>query len=124
MGSWSCFFFFQAEDGIRDYKVTGVQTCALPISLCVQQAADDGRIARFVPCDTQLNVLQQAPLREADGKAWSARIGRSMIYAFHRLDGSFAIGTREEVEAAVRVELLNLHSQPFTWAEAARFVRD
>src|ERR671936_1182894 len=29
----SCFFFFQAEDGIRDYKVTGVQTCALPILL-------------------------------------------------------------------------------------------
>src|SRR5256885_3703643 len=27
------FFFFQAEDGIRDYKVTGVQTCALPISM-------------------------------------------------------------------------------------------
>src|SRR5256885_5002970 len=25
------YFFFQAEDGIRDYKVTGVQTCALPI---------------------------------------------------------------------------------------------
>src|SRR5688500_19340525 len=29
-------FFFQAEDGIRDYKVTGVQTCALPI--CIQPA--------------------------------------------------------------------------------------
>src|SRR5436309_11094528 len=27
----SCFFFFQAEDGIRDFHVTGVQTCALPI---------------------------------------------------------------------------------------------
>src|SRR5256885_10424045 len=27
----SIIFFFQAEDGIRDYKVTGVQTCALPI---------------------------------------------------------------------------------------------
>src|SRR2546428_2267874 len=27
------FFFFQAEDGIRDLIVTGVQTCALPISL-------------------------------------------------------------------------------------------
>src|SRR5438046_4184186 len=25
------FFFFQAEDGIRDWSVTGVQTCALPI---------------------------------------------------------------------------------------------
>src|SRR5256885_3290607 len=30
------FFFFQAEDGIRDYKVTGVQTCALPISLAAR----------------------------------------------------------------------------------------
>src|SRR5205807_2784419 len=28
---YETFFFFQAEDGIRDYKVTGVQTCALPI---------------------------------------------------------------------------------------------
>src|SRR6266516_6879865 len=28
------FFFFQAEDGIRDRTVTGVQTCALPISRC------------------------------------------------------------------------------------------
>src|SRR5206468_6897157 len=30
------FFFFQAEDGIRDLIVTGVQTCALPISACRQ----------------------------------------------------------------------------------------
>src|SRR6266498_5244571 len=30
------FFFFQAEDGIRDADVTGVQTCALPISGFVQ----------------------------------------------------------------------------------------
>src|SRR5438067_7892745 len=29
------FFFFQAEDGIRDRNVTGVQTCALPISVVV-----------------------------------------------------------------------------------------
>src|SRR5205807_4652183 len=31
--------FFQAEDGIRDYKVTGVQTCALPISPCEWSSA-------------------------------------------------------------------------------------
>src|SRR2546430_3095027 len=32
-GGGACvFFFFQAEDGIRDLTVTGVQTCALPIS--------------------------------------------------------------------------------------------
>src|SRR2546429_5765177 len=30
-GSRRCIFFFQAEDGIRDVAVTGVQTCALPI---------------------------------------------------------------------------------------------
>src|SRR5438309_9649365 len=33
------FFFFQAEDGIRDGTVTGVQTCALPI--CIGRAAGD-----------------------------------------------------------------------------------
>src|SRR5256885_6554269 len=32
---WVFFFFFQAEDGIRDYKVTGVQTCALPIFMAI-----------------------------------------------------------------------------------------
>src|SRR5690606_40475317 len=32
------FFFFQAEDGIRDFHVTGVQTCALPIFLRVYQS--------------------------------------------------------------------------------------
>src|SRR5205807_7464611 len=36
--------FFQAEDGIRDYKVTGVQTCALPIYPTGGLAASDGRI--------------------------------------------------------------------------------
>src|SRR5207237_7875071 len=32
------FFFFQAEDGIRDSSVTGVQTCALPISAVDERA--------------------------------------------------------------------------------------
>src|SRR5438128_7340302 len=34
-----CYFFFQAEDGIRDATVTGVQTCALPISCCPELRA-------------------------------------------------------------------------------------
>src|SRR2546421_5201241 len=37
------FFFFQAEDGIRDLIVTGVQTCALPISNTDGRGAADGR---------------------------------------------------------------------------------
>src|SRR5258708_8955846 len=36
-GGWFCFFF-QAEDGIRDDLVTGVQTCALPISSLIALA--------------------------------------------------------------------------------------
>src|SRR5256885_11922707 len=49
-----CCFFFQAEDGIRDYKVTGVQTCALPIYevLAVQPAVrveGAARLLRLVP---------------------------------------------------------------------------
>src|SRR2546430_8320295 len=47
--SMSCvrqYFFFQAEDGIRDLTVTGVQTCALPISL-----AKAGRPIVFSICE-------------------------------------------------------------------------
>src|SRR3989475_12608090 len=42
------YFFFQAEDGIRDLTVTGVQTCALPISVREKDLMDDftRRIAR------------------------------------------------------------------------------
>src|SRR5690606_40334203 len=40
-----CFFFFQAEDGIRDFHVTGVQTCALPIYVVDHDAVDLERAA-------------------------------------------------------------------------------
>src|SRR5690606_39518586 len=36
---FALFFFFQAEDGIRDFHVTGVQTCALPILLSIENLA-------------------------------------------------------------------------------------
>src|SRR2546430_8215350 len=36
------FFFFQAEDGIRDLTVTGVQTCALPISITCRETRRRG----------------------------------------------------------------------------------
>src|SRR5690606_39319694 len=42
------FFFFQAEDGIRDFHVTGVQTCALPIFDTSTAIAD----AAFAPATT------------------------------------------------------------------------
>src|SRR5688500_20400097 len=52
------FFFFQAEDGIRDYKVTGVQTCALPISAW---PSSDG-------CG-RLRTRRASPLRHRRGRS-------------------------------------------------------
>src|SRR5207244_10535673 len=43
------FFFFQAEDGIRDDLVTGVQTCALPICMSALENVANGLLYRGVP---------------------------------------------------------------------------
>ena len=53
------FFFFQAEDGIRDYKVTGVQTCALPILyMAIQNSIISVQIQnRFIPRTDQRPYL-------------------------------------------------------------------
>src|SRR5699024_11672490 len=53
-------FFFQAEDGIRDRNVTGVQTCALPI--CQRQRA---YIAMVLAQDTEYILLDE-PLNNLD----------------------------------------------------------
>src|SRR5688500_20325105 len=61
------FFFFQAEDGIRDYKVTGVQTCALPISgvspACVRNGRFRSRQARRLRSQV-LRQIGRASCRE------------------------------------------------------------
>src|SRR5438105_14034755 len=45
-----CCFFFQAEDGIRDPLVTGVQTCALPISCARSGRIKSGMLRNFLNC--------------------------------------------------------------------------
>src|SRR5256885_10907679 len=50
-------FFFQAEDGIRDYKVTGVQTCALPICLADSGAAEQADLAALGERHQQVDDL-------------------------------------------------------------------
>src|SRR5256885_11511168 len=57
------FFFFQAEDGIRDYKVTGVQTCALPIYADVAR-----RVHGLLP-GPELPDLIEARTRGREGAA-------------------------------------------------------
>src|SRR5206468_6838661 len=94
-----CFFFFQAEDGIRDLIVTGVQTCALPIfgwrRVPVDPAAPGplartvlpqvrqvfvgsggpARLGRATPGDTaDQEALERSEERRV-GKEWRARGG-------------------------------------------------
>src|SRR5690606_39566317 len=61
------FFFFQAEDGIRDFHVTGVQTCALPIYApeAVPVWSDDERVRGWLSAHGYV-------LDETDG-LWIAR---------------------------------------------------
>src|SRR2546427_12663478 len=49
------FFFFQAEDGIRDLTVTGVQTCALPISTLMY-----GEQGAMLACSQLVDVVEGA----------------------------------------------------------------
>src|SRR5688572_33289127 len=58
-----CCFFFQAEDGIRDLTVTGVQTCALPISV------DAPRRPALVDDDLRLPEGKRAETGGATGRA-------------------------------------------------------
>src|SRR5256884_485018 len=61
---WRRIFFFQAEDGIRDVAVTGVQTCALPISsvaLSAEQAQALG--VRFEPIQAAQRIEVSAHAR-------------------------------------------------------------
>src|SRR3989442_7761412 len=56
------FFFFQAEDGIRDADVTGVQTCALPISK--RLATSLGPVPHFF-LTTEVDMERAAEARDA-----------------------------------------------------------
>src|SRR2546429_4835671 len=65
----SFFFFFQAEDGIRDVAVTGVQTCALPILLGVGQKHDAAKLRSILnqPTDAMADGgMQPVDVREED----------------------------------------------------------
>src|SRR5690348_7733747 len=72
-GECGFFFFFQAEDGIRDGRVTGVQTCALPIYRLERRAGRvevDGRVAaRGHEDGHELRVVAGGDLHELAARA-------------------------------------------------------
>src|SRR2546421_9928139 len=86
------FFFFQAEDGIRDLIVTGVQTCALPISSWADLASYRRleragrltlRVALYLPLDEWRAVADTLRRAGSAGEAW-VKIGGLKGY----MDGS------------------------------------
>src|SRR2546430_6585347 len=81
MGGSYSFFFFQAEDGIRDLTVTGVQTCALPISIrnrlapkaarratsrCLLAARAKSRLATLAQAISRTTTVAPSSIHKAD----------------------------------------------------------
>src|SRR5207249_8766485 len=73
-------FFFQAEDGIRDRNVTGVQTCALPIlsARSWQIPQDVGRVGAKIPGDNSRRPVhgQSAGLSACAKRSEERRVGK------------------------------------------------
>src|SRR5438034_2491173 len=75
------FFFFQAEDGIRDHCVTGVQTCALPIS---------NPLRRSISCnvDWPTSKPKRRPIgneQQANNRSEERRVGKSVDLGGRRI---------------------------------------
>src|SRR5688500_19921882 len=100
----SCRFFFQAEDGIRDYKVTGVQTCALPIFVtgCLAERYRE-ELRREIPeIDALLGTGEVPDILEAIGEP---RTAGSQA-------GGVAIPDEDESAGPVRSAALPFYRKP------------
>src|SRR6266853_3869695 len=70
-------FFFQAEDGIRDLTVTGVQTCALPISMVCSRRSRCAAESRPAP--------KRWPSRPSRTRSEERRVGKSVDLGGRRI---------------------------------------
>src|SRR5205809_6174501 len=91
------FFFFQAEDGIRDVAVTGVQTCALPICNARWQRPFLGENRR---CSWVV-----------DGPVWDAANERCELTVFYSITSSARRSEERRVGKECRSRLMRDHSK-------------
>src|SRR2546429_5542956 len=70
---YAVIFVFQAEDGIRDVAVTGVQTCALPISCAI--CADTVAVSQFLLTDQRAAAV----LPDPDFLWWKAQLASKQM---------------------------------------------
>src|SRR5437867_13352085 len=109
------FFFFQAEDGIRDRTVTGVQTCALPIFAVIayRQPVTRAEVEaiRGVNCDQTIYTLTQRRLIEERGRRRSEerRVGKEWRGGWggggeraRRREGVYALCALPEIETVAK----------------------
>src|SRR5256885_9793330 len=97
-------FFFQAEDGIRDYKVTGVQTCALPI-LTSSGVGPAPWNATTMDVDVGLHHASPPPSYSGNSPAWisceNVGTSRSIGVPAKRLGMSY-LNAAEVIAASIR----------------------
>src|SRR5256885_4090377 len=105
------FFFFQAEDGIRDYKVTGVQTCALPI--CLEDRVQGELAGRVAPSDDVAELVARERTEHLSGGNLGVvdqravlRVRLTAVYGDAQLDvaDGDVVVRHEDVGEACRVE--------------------
>src|SRR2546427_6028072 len=80
------FFFFQAEDGIRDLTVTGVQTCALPIFPELLEDFDRSRALVHFPLSESFGLVVAEALARSL-KVFAARVG-GIVDITERIDSA------------------------------------
>src|SRR5256885_12620060 len=103
----ACLFFFQAEDGIRDYKVTGVQTCALPICpsgepvIGIPFYLADARLAKLEAAVNDLESSREVImyLRHEAGHAFNYAYELYRTPEWNALFGSFRRAYRDDYRA-------------------------
>src|SRR5260370_26753428 len=106
------FFFFQAEDGIRDSSVTGVQTCALPISIVTDVGQHQMWVAQLHPYDQHNTHITSGGLGTM-GFAVPAAMGVKLARPHDEVwaisgDGGFQMNMQEiatMVQAGIPVKL-------------------
>src|SRR6266487_3201356 len=84
------FFFFQAEDGIRDGRVTGVQTCALPIWAMLERL---GRVHSRGMVFKSFDVLRKAGFENVNLDLMFAIPGQTMDIWSRTLNEAIALGS-------------------------------